>query len=69
MEQLEERREPGRDDRVEHDLCPTGDDPLDGLTVVGVIEREVLLPDDRPTLARDDFTDLLVQRVRPDVVG
>ena len=45
-----------------HDV---GDDPL----VVHVVEREVLLADDRTALGGDDLTHLLVQRVRPDVVG
>ena len=45
-----------------HDVV---DDPL----VVHVIEREVLLADDLAALGADDLTDLLVQRVRPDVVG
>ena len=37
--------------------------------VVGVVEREVLLADDRPAVGRDDLADTRVQHVRPDVVG
>ena len=49
MQLLEERREPGRDDRVEHDLRTARHDVGDELVVVGVIEREVLLADDLTT--------------------
>ena len=49
--------------------APLDDDLLDGLAVVGVIEREVLLADDLAAVRRDDLADLLVQDVRPDVVG
>ena len=66
---LEERREPGRDDRVEHDLGARRHDVVDDPLVVGVIEREVLLADDLAAFGRDDLTHLLVHRVRPDVVG
>ena len=37
--------------------------------VVHVIHREVLLADHRTALGTDDVTNLLVHRVRPDVVG
>ena len=37
--------------------------------VVGVIEREVLLAHDLAAFGGDDLSDLLVHRVRPDVVG
>ena len=66
---LEERREPGRDDRVEHDLGARRHDVVDDPLVVGVVEREVLLADDLAALGGDDLTHLLVHRVRPDVVG
>ena len=69
VELLEERREPGRDDRVEHDLGARRHDVVDDPLVVGVIEREVLLAHDLAAFGRDDLTHLLVQRVRPDVVG
>ena len=49
---LEERREPGRDDRVEHDLGARRHDVVDDPLVVGVIEREVLLADDLAALRR-----------------
>ena len=66
---LEERREPGRDDRVEHDLGARRHDVVDDPLVVGVIEREVLLADDLAAFGGDDLAHLLVHRVRPDVVG
>ncbi len=66
---LEERREPRRHDRVEHDLGARRHDVLDDPLVVGVIEREVLLADDLAAFGSDDLTHLLVHRVRPDVVG
>ena len=66
---LEERREPRRDDRVEHDLGARRHDVVDDPLVVGVIEREVLLADDLAALGGDDLAHLLVHRVRPDVVG
>ena len=47
---LEERREPGRDDRVEHDLGARRHDVGDDALVVDVIEREVLLADDLAAL-------------------
>ncbi len=66
---LEERRDPGRHDRVEHDVRAARGDPLDGRAVVHVVEREVLLADDRPAVRRDDLPDARVHHVRPDVVG
>ena len=66
---LEERRQPGRNDRVEHDLGARRHDVVDDPLVVGVVEREVLLADDLAAFGGDDLTHLLVQRVRPDVVG
>jgi hypothetical protein len=56
VELLEERREAGRHDRVEHDLCSAGHDPLDGTAVVGVVQRVVLLTDDRAPTGGDDRT-------------
>ena len=50
-------------------LRAAGRDLLDRLAVVGVIEGKVLLADDRAAVGRDDLADLLVHRVRPDVVG
>ena len=69
MQLLEERHDPRRDDRVEDHLRATGHDLLDGLAVVGVVERVVVLLDDLAALGRDDLADLLVHDARPDVVG
>ena len=69
VELLEEGREPGRNDRVEHDLRAARHDRLDRLAVVGVVEREVLLPDDRAAVRAHDAPNALVEHVRPDVVG
>ena len=66
---LEERRDAGRHDRVEHDVRAAGVDPLDRRAVLHVVEREVLLADDRPAVGRDDVPHALVQHVGPDVVG
>ena len=66
---LDKRREPGRDDRVEHDIGTRRHDVVDDPLVVGVIEREVLLADDLAAFRTDHLTHLLVERVRPDVVG
>src|SRR5207245_1017209 len=44
-------------------------DLLNGLAVVSVIEGKVLLPDYGATVGRGNFSDLLVQRVWPDVVS
>ena len=61
--------DPRRNDRIEHHLRTTGRDLLNRLTVVRVIEGKVLLSDDRATVGRDDLTDFLVHRVRPNVVS
>ena len=66
---LEERRDPGRHGRVEDHVRAGRGDPVDRRAVVGVIEREVLLADDRPAVGRDDLPDARVHHVRPDVVG
>ncbi len=68
VEQLQERRQPGRHDRVEHDLGTAGHDVLDQPAVVHVVHREVLLADHRAALGRDHLPHLLVQGVGPDVV-
>ena len=65
----EERRQPGRHDRVEHDLGAARHDVVDEPVVVHVVEREVLLAHDRATAGRHDLPHLLVHDVRPDVVG
>src|SRR5439155_26716937 len=44
---LEKRREPRRDDRVEDHFGATGRDLGNGLAVVGVIEGEVFLANNR----------------------
>ena len=49
--------------------APLGVDLLDGRAVVRVVEREVLLADDRAAVRRHDLADSLVHHVRPDVVG
>ena len=69
VELFEERCEARRNDRVEHHVGPSGHDVLDDSLVIGVIEREILLADNRTALGRDELSDLLVHRVRPDVVG
>ena len=66
---LEERGDPGRHDRVEHRVCAARCDLFDRRAVVGVVEREVLLADDRPAVRRDGLPDPRVQHVGPDVVG
>ena len=47
VELLEERRDPGRNDRVEDHVGAARGDPVDGCTVVRVLEREVLLAHNR----------------------
>ena len=42
---------PGGNDRVEHDLGAARHDVVDELVVVHVVQREVLLADDRAALA------------------
>ena len=69
MKELEERGDPGRDDRVEHDVGSALGDPLDGRAIVHVVERVVLLADDRAAVCSHGLADTLVQDVRPDVVG
>ena len=65
----EERRETWRHDRVEDDIGSGRHDVGHHGLVVDVIEREVLLADDLAAPGGHDLADLLVQRVRPDVVG
>ena len=60
---------PGGNDRVEHDLGVARHDVVDELVVVHVVEREVLLAHDRAACGGHDLPHLLVQDMRPDVVG
>jgi hypothetical protein len=66
---LEKRRDARRYRRVEHDLGTTRHDLVDGVGVIGVFQREVLLSNDFAAVGRDEFANLLVHDVRPDVVG
>src|SRR4029078_3382208 len=68
-QELEERRQAGRNDGVEDDVDTTCHDVVDDAFVLHVIHREVLLADHRTALRRHDLTNLLVHRVRPYVVG
>jgi hypothetical protein len=54
---------------VEHRVRSGRGDPLDRLAIVQVVERVVLLADDRPAIGRDGLPDARVEHVRPDVVG
>ena len=67
-ERLEEREAPRRHGRVEHDVRAAGVDPVHCLAPVGVIDGEVILPDDRAAVGRGNFVNLPVHHVRPDVV-
>ena len=69
VEQLEERRDAGRHDRVEHGVGAGRGDPLDGLDVVHVVHGVVLLADDRSAVGGDDLAHAGVEHARPDVVG
>src|SRR5262249_45710208 len=66
---LEEWRKPRRNDGIEYHLGATGYDLVDRRSIVGVLEGKVLLPDDRAAVGCGHFTQLLVHRPRPDIVG
>ena len=68
MQLLHEGRDSWWNDRVEDHLGAARHDRFDGPAVVGVIEGKVLLADDLAPVGGDQFTDLLVHDVRPNVV-
>src|SRR5206468_8052414 len=66
---LEKWRQPGRNNGIEYHLSATRQNFVDRCSIIRVIYRKVILAHDGAAVGRSHFAQLLVHRVRPDIIG